>query len=152
MEKLKKLIITLWNSEVIRYLVIGGLTTVISIASFAGFLFLLEPLMPQANALAVQLANVLSWILAVTFAYLANKFFVFQTKDIRGKALLREIELFVGARVFSLGVEAAGLWLFVTVLGMNELIAKVILQFVVIVLNYIFSKLVIFKKKGETKA
>lgn len=147
MEKIKQLILKLWYSEAIRYLVIGGLTTVISIVSYWLFLQL---------GVHYTVANVLSWIIAVLFAYLANKLFVFQTRGVRGMALLLEILLFFGARVFSLLVEEGGLALFIETLHMNELVAKLIMQVVVIVLNYIFSKLVIFKKKpeaaeGETK-
>lgn len=143
MEKIKQLILKLWYSEAIRYLFIGGMTTVISIITYAAFLYV---------GVHYTLANILSWIVAVLFAYLANKLFVFQTKGVRGKALLREIALFFGARVFSLLVEEAGLFLFIETMHIDEMIAKLIMQVVVIVLNYVFSKLVIFKKKPEEPA
>ena len=168
----ERFLLKLWRSELVRYVIIGGLTTVVSMVSFWLFnrLLGLEALdNTSASYMALLgLSNVLSWIIAVTFAYFTNKLFVFQTKGIRGKDLFREIGLFFGARVASLLIEEAGLILlaklFIALYGnaltgigglintYREMIAKLIMQIVVIVVNYIFSKLVIFKKpRGKNK-
>lgn len=142
--------------ELINYVFFGALATVVSIVSFKIFDVML-------GADLYLVSNIISWIITVIFAYFTNKIWVFESKSWKANVLVREIISFFGARVFSLVVEEAGLWLLIdvlsmggicwTILGFNitgNLIAKVIMQVVVVILNYIFSKLIIFKKKkGE---
>lgn len=142
--------------ELINYVFFGALATVVSIVSFKIFDVTL-------GADLYLVSNIISWIITVIFAYFTNKIWVFESKSWKANVLVREVISFFGARVFSLVVEEAGLWLLIdvlsmggicwTVLGFNitgNLIAKVIMQVVVVILNYIFSKLIIFKKKkGE---
>lgn len=133
------------KSEVFRYLFFGGLTTIVSLGSY----FLAALAIGGGNELTglqVQVANIISWIFAVSFAYITNKLWVFNSRSTDIKVLFREITSFVSARIFSLVVEAGWLFLSVELLNINDFIAKVIGQFVVVVLNYIFSKLFIFKK------
>lgn len=142
---MKDKILTVIKSEFFLYLFFGGLTTIVSILSYAAVRSALS-VNGEVSAAGVQLANVVSWILAVTFAYITNKFFVFKSKSISPKLLKKEIPSFYGARLFSLLVEA--LWLFIlTAIGINDLIAKISGQVFVVILNYIFSKLFIFKKE-----
>lgn len=111
-----------------------------------------------------MLSNVISWIITVIFAYFTNKLWVFQSKSWKPNVVIRELVGFFGARLFSLGVEELGLWLMIDkmdigrigfeILGFDvngNLIAKVIMQVVIVILNYIFSKLIIFKKKDKTE-
>ena len=157
----------LWRSELVRYLIIGGLTTLVSLVTFwlFGRLAGLGGRDPQSAGYVFWLSacNVLSWICAVAFAYVTNKLFVFRTRGLTPRETWREIALFVGARVASLLIEEVGLVLltrlFVVLYGSavsglgglinehREMIAKLIMQVVVIIVNYIFSKLVIFRKK-----
>ena len=133
------------KSEVYRYLFFGGLTTIVSLGSY----FLAALAIGGGNELTglqVQVANIISWIFAVSFAYITNKLWVFNSRSTDIKVLFREITSFVSAWIFSLVVEAGWLFLSVELLNINDFIAKVIGQFVVVVLNYIFSKLFIFKK------
>ncbi len=133
------------KSEVFRYLFFGGLTTIVSLGSY----FLAALAIGGGNELTglqVQVANIISWIFAVSFAYITNKLWVFNSRSTDIRVLFREITSFVSARIFSLVVEAGWLFLSVELLNINDFIAKVIGQFVVVVLNYIFSKLFIFKK------
>ena len=109
--------------------------------------------------------NVIAWFVAVVFAYITNKLWVFDSKSWKFKVLLKEVPEFFLARVFSLLVEEGGLWLFIekmgfdafsfTILGFEvtgKLIAKIVLAVIVVILNYFFSKFVIFaKKKKENK-
>ena len=137
MEKIKTLIHK--YAEVIKYLISGGLTTVVSVGSYWIF----------ADKLGVDplIANIYSWILAVTFAFFINKLWVFESHTDSKAAFFKEMGLFYGARLASLGGEELILFLTIKLLGMNAIVAKVIAQVFVLVFNYIFSKLVIFKKK-----
>lgn len=167
MDKIKKFFKKIVNKETVLYIVFGVLTTLVNFAAFKLFTMLFNRLVPAQ--LGVHISNVLAWILAVTFAYITNKLFVFESKSWSGKVLVKEIPSFVAARLFSLGVEELGLVFFVNLLHFDqksfnipminfdlsgEMTAKVILAVVVVILNYFFSKLVIFKKKkdgGEAK-
>jgi putative flippase GtrA len=139
MEKLRKLWKTFVNPETISYLIFGVLTTVINIASF--------------NILNVQLhwswqiSNMLAWLIAVIFAFITNKLFVFQSKSFTLKLFLWELITFFGARLLSLGVDMLGMWILLDLLGVNSMIAKVLVNVLVIIINYVLSKLIIFKKK-----
>ena len=133
---LRALLRRLLTRELILYVVFGLLTTAVSIVTF----HLCEALVHYT------VANIISWVLAVSFAYVTNRIFVFRSEN-RGARLVKEIALFFAARLFSLAVEEGGLVLLIDLLHMDSLIAKLILQVVVVVLNYILSKLVIFKKK-----
>ena len=131
------------HKEIINYLIVGGLTTVVSLAVYYGLvLTVLNPDIP----VQLQAANVLSWIAAVTFAYFTNKRFVFESK-VRGKAQLEEAAKFYAARVGTLLMDMGIMFLGVTVLGFNDKIMKLVVQVVVTVANYIFSKLLVFKNR-----
>ena len=136
MEKLKQL----WkkHKELILYVFFGGCTTLIKIISY----FACRELMH----LPVVPADVLAWLVSVIFAYVTNKLFVFESKSWRLILVLKEGAAFLAARVFSLGVDVAMLYVTVTVLGWWELPMKVLANVVVIVINYIFSKWIIFRK------
>ena len=136
MEKLKRL----WkrHKELILYVFFGGCTTLINIISY----FACRELMH----LPVVPADVLAWLVSVIFAYVTNKLFVFESKSWRLMLVLKEGAAFLAARVFSLGVDVAMLYVTVTVLGWWELPMKILANVVVIVINYIFSKWIIFRK------
>jgi putative flippase GtrA len=94
-----------------------------------------------------QIANVFTWIICVIFTYLTNRTFVFKSKNKGLHSIGKEFTGFVTARLITLIMENAILFIFIDLLGVNNMIAKLIGQVVVIVSNYIFSKLWIFKKK-----
>ena len=124
--------------EVINYLFFGGCTFLVSVISFYLFnkvLFLNE-----------HVSNILSWILAVLFAYITNKAFVFESKTNTKEELLKEIASFFGARLFTLGVEELILLIFVNLLKFDAILIKVFAQVIVILANYVLSKLFVFKK------
>ena len=126
------------HKEVLLYLFFGGLTTLISIASFALFYSLLG-----INEL---IANVLSWILAVLFAFFTNRIWVFSAPTEGFADFARQMAAFFAGRLATLGVEELILLVFVTWLACNALVVKVIAQMVVIVLNYVISKYWVFGK------
>ena len=132
--------------EIINYLIFGVLATVVSLAVYYGLT--LTILYPN-KAIELQIANILSWVSACTFAYFTNRKWVFENKE---KASLAEAGKFYLARVSTLLIDMGLMFIFVTKLGVNDKIMKLIVQVIVIVLNYIFSKFIVFKeKKNETK-
>ena len=129
--------------EIINYLIVGGLTTVVSLASY--YICVLTFLDPQ-DAIQLQIANVISWILSVSFAYYTNRRFVFESKN---SNIIKEAAAFLGARVSTLLLDMLIMFLLVTVLHMNDKIAKIIVQFFLVVANYLFSKFLVFRKKNN---
>lgn len=133
------------TKEIILYLVFGVLTTVVSLAVYyASVLTFLNP----DNAIQLQIANILSWIAGVTFAYFTNRKYVFESKE---QNKLKEASKFVLARVATLVMDMAVMWLGVTILHGNDKIVKLISQVIVVVGNYVFSKLFVFTKKEIEK-
>ena len=124
--------------EVISYLVFGVLTTVVS------FIFYFIP--SALFGLPAWSSSIISWIFAVSFAYVTNKRYVFESKAYGLRQVTTEIILFFGARLVSLGINVAIMFVFVDWYGLNELLFFIISQVVVMVMNYVFSKLVIFRK------
>ena len=152
--------------EIVRYIIVGVTTTAINwVAAW---------LMREFTSIPAWLNTAISWILCtVFFAFWAYKFFVFRSKTMEKKTLLREFVSFIAARLFTLGFETLFMWIFVDVLGFNNMLRfgftrmteagaelgafglsirefyvfKFLATIVITVLNYIFSKLVIFRKK-----
>ena len=127
--------------EVISYLIFGVLTTVVSLAVYYLSVFIF--LNPN-NAFELQIANIISWIVGVCFAYFTNRKYVFESKE---KNKLKEASKFVFARVVTLIMDMIIMWIGVTLLHRNDKIIKLISQVVIIVSNYVFSKIFVFKKK-----
>lgn len=130
--------------EIINYIIVGGLTTLVSLASKWILLF---TVLDASSALELQIAVIISWICAVSFAYITNRIFVFKSNN---KNILKEITSFFGARTLTLLLEMVIMWFFVTLLRMNSdtwvLIWTILSQFIILVLNYVFSKIFVFKK------
>ena len=132
--------------EIVNYVVVGALTTLVSVASY--FLFRLF-VFTGSSQLHIQICNVISWILAVLFSFFTNKKYVFKSKA-KGISLISEMFKFYSARVATLLIEMASMWFMVDLININDKISKIIAQFIVLVLNYVFSKIFVFRKK-ETK-
>lgn len=142
-KKLKELLKKLLTREVILYLIFGVLTTVIDFIVFYctyNFLHIDE-----------MLATAIAWCAAVIFAYITNRLFVFESKESESKGILREIGLFVGARLISLGISEVIVLLMMKVMGfdgkLGSIVTKLVCAIVVVIFNYFASKLVIFRKK-----
>jgi len=131
----------IWNNtELVTYLIVGVATTLVNYVVYCAVRFGL--------GVSLEASNVAAWVVAVAFGYAANKAFVFRTHcDSRG-ALLREAGSFFAMRLVSLGVETLLLKLTVQVLRFNEPLMKLLMNILVIILNYVFSKLFVFKKKA----
>lgn len=124
--------------EVILYLFFGVLTTVVSLTSYY--------LCSEVLHIHYLISNVISWVFAVAFAYVTNRIFVFESKSSDLSSVLREIVTFVNCRLLSGVIDTGVMFLLVSVLFINDLYAKLFTQVIVVVLNYVFSKLIIFKK------
>lgn len=127
--------------EVIMYLIFGVLTTVVSLAIYYGLVYTIID--PQ-NGFLLQVANFVSWFGALIFAYVTNRKFVFQSHETNK---VKEALSFAGARLVTLFMDMAIMFIGVTLLHGNDKIIKLISQVVVIVANYIFSKIFVFRKK-----
>lgn len=139
---MKKTILHLWNTyqEVIMYLIFGVLTTVVSLVSYY---LLTKTFLDPSNGIEIQIANVISWSLSVLFAYITNRKYVFNSHN---ENKFQEACSFVGARLLTLVMDMLIMFIGVTKMGMNDRIMKLVSQVVVIILNYVFSKLFVFKK------
>lgn len=136
MKKIKELFLK--YKEVISYLFFGGCTFLVSIISFYIF--------NKVLSFNEHISNIISWILAVAFAFVTNKVFVFESKAKEKKTVIKELISFVTARLLTLGIEEIILFVGCNLLNIDALIVKMIAQVVVIVSNYFLSKLFIFKK------
>lgn len=137
------------KQEMWDYLIFGFLATVVNwIAYLACSYCLLIPLIENNETLLKTVGNIIAWIVAVIFAYWTNRNFVFKSKVTGAKAIFKEFCTFVGARIFSFVVEQAMFFTFL-VMHVSDIIGKLIISVVVIILNYLFSKLFVFKKKKQ---
>lgn len=126
--------------EVILYLVFGVLTTVINIVAFYLFNDILQ--------INYKVSNVVAWFLSVMFAFITNKSIVFESKNKSKKETTKEVISFFVARIFSLVVDMLLMIFMIDVLKTNDLIAKIISNVIVVIINYILSKFLIFKREG----
>ncbi len=136
--------------EIITYIIAGGLTTIVNWVVYAACTNFL-PI--ESTEQLILFSNIAAWILAVLFAYIINKQWVFESKTHSFIELLREFTGFIGSRLFTGLLEILGVPLLV-ILGMNQtffgiegFLSKVLVSILVTILNYVFSKLFIFKKK-----
>lgn len=169
MEKIKSLFVK--YKEIILYIIFGVLTTLVNWAVYAATIPLFSAAFNGENvmwtvfgrditydAFAMLLANIIAWIAGVAFAFVTNKLFVFESKSWKPSVALKEFWLFVAARLitgvmewflpsllFSIGLDQS-------ILGIKGFAAKLVVSIIVIILNYVFSKLIIFRKKdGKEK-
>lgn len=143
--------------ELILYVVFGALTTFVNLAAF----WLCGKILGEELYLV---SNAVAWFVAVVFAYITNKIFVFESKSTEIAVIIKEVGVFFAGRVFSFGVEEGGMWLLVDLLNFGEisfevfgfeingqLIAKLVLAVIVVIINYFVSKFVAFSKKDKVK-
>lgn len=126
--------------EIINYLIAGVLTTLVSLGVYY---FCVITFLDPKNATELQIANILSWICAVTFAYVINRKFVFKSNTDKK---LKEATSFYTSRITTLVMDMLTMFILVTLLHINDKIAKLIVQVIVTITNYVLSKLFVFKK------
>lgn len=135
------------HDKIINYLVVGVLTTVVSLVSFyivRLFIF------TSSTQLHIQIANIISWILSVLFAFITNKKYVFKSSK-KGKDKLKEMIKFYLSRLTTLVIDMLTMWILTSIIHINDKIAKLIVQVILVILNYIFSKLFVFKNSEKIK-
>ena len=146
---MKTLLKKILNRETVTYLIFGVLTTLVD----WGVFWVGKRLLGESWVLLI---NAVAFVAAASFAYVTNKLWVFESRSWAPEVLKREIPMFFGARIFSFLFTEAGLWLARDLLHAGDLsfwkldgldLAKAFLSIVVVVLNYVFSKLLIFRKK-----
>ena len=140
MEKIKELIKKVCTKEVILYIVFGLLTTLVSLVTYK---LCVVTFLNAENALQLQIANIIAWTVSVAFAYVTNRKFVFESKN---SNKLQEASKFVTSRIATLLMDMLIMFIGVTLLKFNDGIIKLISQVVIIVANYVFSKIFVFKK------
>lgn len=129
--------------EIINYVIVGGLTTVASMAIFYGSTW---TFLDGHDPFQLQVANVLSWVGAVLFSYIANRLFVFESKN---PNIFKELIAFVSSRLVTLLLDMGTMFLLSSVLHINYNFAKIVAMVLVTVGNYVISKVFVFKKGKE---
>lgn len=128
------------NKEIILYLVFGVLTTAVSIGVFA---------VTEYLGIHELVGNVISWVAAVTFAFFTNRIWVFESRTNSTKSFIKQFFLFYFFRLFTFFVEEGIIFIFVTILSLDAIIVKIVAQIIIIILNFVLSKLIVFKKGKE---
>lgn len=129
------------HKEGMRYLIFGALTTILNIIAYAVLYYLFH----ISNAVS----NILAWIIGATFAYITNKLYVFNSKVNTKTELLKEIVYFYGCRLLTLVVDEGIMIVTVDKFCWNGILMKIIANIIVIILNFIFSKILIFKNNQK---
>ena len=135
MRNIKKII----NTQTILYVIFGILTTMVNLISYYFF----------SNIITINylISNTIAWIISVIFAYMTNKLYVFNSKSIRIDIIIKEFTKFINCRLASGIIEMILLFLLVDMLAVNDIISKLVIGVIVVILNFIFSKLFVFKKQ-----
>ena len=144
---MKELIKKVINKETILYLIFGVLTTLVNLGVKYSLLF---TVLNSENPFELQVSIIISWIVACLFAYITNRIWVFESKS---KNIIMEMLKFFGARLVTLGMEMLIMYIFVTALGLNSdmwvIIWTIVTQILIIIGNYVLSKIFVFKNKKK---
>lgn len=127
--------------QLILYLFFGGCTTAVNIITYYLCAHLLY--------LSVVASTCIAWGISVLFAYVTNKWWVFESKNLQLCAMMQEFVSFVSCRLFTGACDLLIMHVFVDYMGMNDLLIKIVSNVLVVILNYVASKLIIFKKKKK---
>ncbi len=146
-EKIKALIKK--NRSILLYLIFGALTTVVDFAvCFLLYRLNIHIYITETLDIYTHVADVIGWICAVLFAFYTNRIWVFDSKTKGFGPVAKELVAFAGGRVGTLAIQEALMFLFCTLLHQNRIVWRIIIAVIVVVLNYVISKLLVFKKKS----
>ena len=120
--------------ELFLYIVFGVLTTIVNIVAYLFFARLL--------GIHYIISNIVAWVLSVLFAYVTNRIWVFESKN---SNIIKEMSLFFSGRIFSGIVDTGLMYVFIDFLSIGDFISKIVIQIIVVILNYLVSKLIVFK-------
>ena len=123
------------DKELVLYVVFGSLTALVNFVVY----FFFEGLL----GVHYIISNILAWFFSVLFAYITNRIWVFESES---DNILKAMSLFFGGRIFSGAVDTGLMYLFIDILSIGNTISKIVVQIIVVILNYVFSKLIVFKK------
>jgi len=126
--------------EAILYLVFGVLTTLINIVVYALSTRLLE--------IDVYTSNVIAWVLSVLFAYITNRKYVFNSKANELNTKIKELLSFYSCRLLTFGIDMLLMFILIDLISINDMISKIIVNIIIIILNYILSKFLVFKNNN----
>ena len=129
------------HKEMINYIIFGILTTLINLITY--YILIITIFNPN-NPIQLQITNIISWIVSVAFAYITNKIYVFDSKE---KNIIKEIIKFYSSRLITLFIDIILMFSFVSILKFNDKLIKLLITIIIIILNYILSKLLVFKKR-----
>ncbi|MDL2310933.1 GtrA family protein [Peptostreptococcaceae bacterium OttesenSCG-928-C18] len=135
--------------SIILYIIIGGLTTVVNLLVYSIFV--------KYFNLNMNISNIIAWISAVIFAFITNKLYVFNSKNCKFNTMAKEFILFVSGRLLTGILEIIGLPILMSlginqiIFGVEGLLAKLVIGVVVVILNYFFSKFLVFKNNQTIK-
>jgi putative flippase GtrA len=138
-EEYMKKILSLLNTEGMRYLIIGGCTTLVNLVVYA--------FLCRVIHLNVNVSNIISIIVAIIFAYITNKLIVFRSHCSSFGELAAECVRFVGARLATMAIEVGGVFLIYNVMHQDEMIAKLATQVLVVIGNYFISRFIVFRDR-----
>lgn len=149
MSSIKKLYYKILNKETISYLIFGVLTTIINYGIYELCKVILKGDSNEITTSIIMTSTVISWVIAVLFAFITNKLWVFNSKSMEINIVIKEFIAFVSARLFSGGCDI--LWMYVTVdiFKFNDSAAKILSNVFIVIINYFFSKIFIFKNNKE---
>lgn len=136
MSKLKDLFNNNALREIITYAIFGILTTIVNIVTF----MLLDNI-----SVSYSIGTIIAWFVSVLFAFYTNKKYVFKSNNNSKEVITKEVTSFYGSRVLSLLVDLGLMFLFINIIGFSNLLSKIIANIVVVIINYVLSKLFIFK-------
>lgn len=152
MKSINKLFSLVFSREFIMYIIMGVLTTLVN---WVSYWFLIRVIVTGNDLFNMTASNVIAWIISVLFAYITNKIWVFNSKSWKPGFIAGELFKFVGSRILTGCLEWFGLPFLVWIglnqpaLGAKGGVAKIIVSVLVVILNYVFSKLIIFKKSSK---
>ncbi|MCX4352949.1 MAG: GtrA family protein [Lachnospiraceae bacterium] len=129
------------HEEIVNYIIVGVMTTVFSWIVYAVSVW---TFLDVENPVELQIANILSWIAGVAFAYVTNRKYVFKSTE---KNILKEAVQFSTSRISTLLLDMIVMFVMVTLLGINDIISKFVSSVLVTISNYLISKLFVFHKK-----
>ena len=141
---MKRIIKSFFENETLSYLFFGCATTAVNWLSYTFFVSLVR--------IGITWSNVVAWCISVAFAYVTNKLFVFKSKDTKVISIFKEVALFVSSRLLSGAIEILGVPFLIgiglnqSILGIEGMLAKVSISVIVVIANYIFSKLIVFRR------
>jgi len=124
------------NKEMVLYLIFGVLTTLVNIMSYLFF--------SKICGINILISNIMAWFFSIVFAYVTNRILVFESKN---EKILHEFALFVGGRGLSGILDSLLFYVLVVLLMFNDIVSKIFINIIVIIINYILSKKIIFKEK-----